>query len=187
MAQCVARWAPICSNAYGGWFAPHPRHSVRLTYRPSATLQLLGSLRISLNKFLWASKWILTLPYPYLKEEPLENVQDASYLGVLFSGNLTWHNHIAKVAAKDNKMLGFVRHHIRTSSKSAKKLTLLVRPTLEYASCTCPLTKGSWEKTWKKSRDELWRKSVLCSKGSCEWHAENLRNKVLQININNGV
>ena len=56
VAQCVARRAPICSNAYGGRFAPHPRHSVRMTYRPSAALRLLRSLRISHNNFLRASK-----------------------------------------------------------------------------------------------------------------------------------
>ena len=56
VAQCVARRAPICSNAYGGWLAPRPRHSVRMTYRPSAALRLLGSLRISHNKFLRANK-----------------------------------------------------------------------------------------------------------------------------------
>ena len=50
----------ICSNAYGGWFAPRPRHSVRMTYRPSAALWLLGSLKISHNKFLRANKWILS-------------------------------------------------------------------------------------------------------------------------------
>ena len=36
MALCVALQAPICSNAYGGWFSPCPCHSMRLTYRPSA-------------------------------------------------------------------------------------------------------------------------------------------------------
>ena len=60
VAQCVAQQAQICSNAYGGWFMPHPRHSVRLTYRPSAAL--LGSLRMSHNKFLCANKWILVDP-----------------------------------------------------------------------------------------------------------------------------
>ena len=72
-----------------------------------------------------------------LKEEPLENVQVASYLGVQIAGNLTWHNHVAKVATKGNKMLGFVRRNIRTSSKSTKTLAYqtLVRPTLEYSSC----------------------------------------------------
>ena len=32
------------------------RHSVRMTHRPSAALRLLGSLRISHNKFLRANK-----------------------------------------------------------------------------------------------------------------------------------
>ena len=61
MAQCVARQAPIGSNVYGGWFAPRARHSVRMIYRPSAALRLLGSLRISHNKFLLVNKWILIL------------------------------------------------------------------------------------------------------------------------------
>ena len=64
VAQCVARGAPICSNAYGGWFAPRAHHSMRMTYRPIPALRLLGSLRISHNKFLRANKWILN-PYPY--------------------------------------------------------------------------------------------------------------------------
>ena len=55
VAQCVARRA-ICSNAYGGWFAPRVRHCLRTTHRPSAALQLLGSLRISHNKFPRANK-----------------------------------------------------------------------------------------------------------------------------------
>ena len=54
---------PMCSNTYGGWFTPCHHHSVRMTYRPSAALRLLGSLRISHNKFLLANKWILLLPY----------------------------------------------------------------------------------------------------------------------------
>ena len=40
----------------GDWFAPRLRHSVRMTYRPSAALRLLGSLRISHNKFLRVNK-----------------------------------------------------------------------------------------------------------------------------------
>ena len=59
VAQCIAQRAPICSNTYGGWFKPHPRHSMRLTYRPGTALRLLGSHRISHNKFLRANKWIL--------------------------------------------------------------------------------------------------------------------------------
>ena len=44
------------ASSYGGWFVPRPRHSVRMTYRPSTALRLLGSLRISHNKFLRANK-----------------------------------------------------------------------------------------------------------------------------------
>ena len=61
LCSVVSRGA-VCSNAYGGWFAPRARHSMRMTYRPSAALWLLGSLRISHNKFLRANKWILILP-----------------------------------------------------------------------------------------------------------------------------
>ena len=61
VAQCAEQQAPICSNVYGGWFAPRAHHSVRMTYRPSAALRLLGSLRISHDKFLRANKWILIL------------------------------------------------------------------------------------------------------------------------------
>ena len=39
-------------HMYGGWFTPRVRHSMRMTYRPSAALRLLGSVRISHNKFL---------------------------------------------------------------------------------------------------------------------------------------
>ena len=46
----------ICSNVYGGWFKPHARHSVRMTYRPSAAVRLLGRFKISHNKFLRANK-----------------------------------------------------------------------------------------------------------------------------------
>ena len=71
-----------------------------------------------------------------LKDEPLENVKVASYLGVQIASDLTWHNQVAKVSAKGNKMLGFVRRNIKTTSKTSKMLAYqtLVRPSLEYAS-----------------------------------------------------
>ena len=72
-----------------------------------------------------------------LKDEPLENVKIASYLGIQISRDLSWHRHVAKVSAKGNKSLGFIRRNIRTSSKATKTLAYqtLVRPSLEYASC----------------------------------------------------
>ena len=61
VAQGVAWRTPMQQCAYGGWFAPCACHSMKMTYRPSAALQLLGSLRISHNKFLPANKWIFIL------------------------------------------------------------------------------------------------------------------------------
>ena len=72
-----------------------------------------------------------------LKDELLENVKIASYLGIQISRDLSWHSHVAKVSAKGNKSLGFIRRNIRTLSKATKTLAYqtLVRPSLEYASC----------------------------------------------------
>ncbi len=72
-----------------------------------------------------------------LKKEPLENVNVASYLGVQITGDLTWHNQVAKVVSKGNRALGFVRRNVKTPSKMTKTLAYqtLVRPTVEYASC----------------------------------------------------
>ena len=71
-----------------------------------------------------------------LKGHPLATVNQAKYLGVTLSGNLTWNNHINSIANKGNRTLGFVRRNIRTSSLKAKSLayTSLVRPQLEYCS-----------------------------------------------------
>ena len=68
-----------------------------------------------------------------LKDEPLENVKIASYLGIQISRDLSWHSHVVKVSAKGNKSLGFIRRNIRTSSIATKTLAYqtLVRPSLE--------------------------------------------------------
>ena len=72
-----------------------------------------------------------------LKNEPLENVKVASYLGVQISRDVSWHSHVAKITSKGNKSLGFVRRNIRITSEATKTLAhqTLVRPSLEYASC----------------------------------------------------
>ena len=61
----------------------------------------------------------------------------AWYLGVQIAGNLTWHNHVAKVATKGNKMLGLFATTLRLPLSQKKTLAYqtLVRPTLEYSSC----------------------------------------------------
>ena len=72
----------------------------------------------------------------YLKNEKLEVVKTATYLGVNIADNLTWHSQITKAAAKGNRALGFVRRNIKTRSKKTKvrAYETLVRPILEYCS-----------------------------------------------------
>ena len=74
-----------------------------------------------------------------LKKTPLESITDAAYLGVTVSDNLSWHKQIAKIVAKGNKTLGFVRRNVRKASKETNILAYkaLVRPITEYASTVC--------------------------------------------------
>ena len=105
VVQCVARRAPICSNAYGGWFAPCPRHSVRMTYRFSAALWLLGSLRISHNKFLQANKWILSY------HGPLTNTQLSLVALQMCAWKISCHNlTLLKPYILKTNLKGIVNH-----------------------------------------------------------------------------
>ena len=77
----------------------------------------------------------LITPY-ILKNEALETNKSATYLGITISQDLSWNEHVNKVAAKGQRTLGFIRRNIRTSNKETKikAYNTLVRPTLEYAS-----------------------------------------------------
>ena len=66
----------------------------------------------------------------------LENVTETKYLGVTLQDDGAWNKHIAEVASKGNRLLGFLRRNLKIQSKQVKSrayITLL-RPTLEYAS-----------------------------------------------------
>jgi len=71
-----------------------------------------------------------------LKNDTLAIDHTASYLGITISSDLSWNNHVAKVVAKGNRSLGFIRRNIRTHSSDTKEKAYqtIVRPTLEYAS-----------------------------------------------------
>ncbi len=66
----------------------------------------------------------------------LEVVASEKYLGVHVDENLSWSKHISYAAAKGNKTLGFLRRNFRdcTPKVKAATYTMMVRPTLEYAS-----------------------------------------------------
>ena len=65
---------------------------------------------------------------------PLQHVPSNPYLGILFSNDLKWDNHIANITKKANSTLGFLRRNIRFFPQQCKKnaYLALVRPLLEY-------------------------------------------------------
>ena len=71
-----------------------------------------------------------------LKGSILKEVDDATYLGVDVSKDLSWHKQCNKVAAKGNRMLGFVKRNLKTASSRTRDYAYktLVRPTVEYAA-----------------------------------------------------
>ena len=78
---------------------------------------------------------ILTFPYQ-LHGHQLSTEQHSKYLGVTFSDDLSWSEHVNTVAAKGNRTLGFLRRNFwkcPVPVKSSMYVTLL-RPILEYAA-----------------------------------------------------
>ena len=71
-----------------------------------------------------------------LKGVQLKAVEEAMYLGVMVAKDLSWGKQSAKVTAKGNRVLGFVKRNIRVASRTTKEKAYkaLVQPTLKYAS-----------------------------------------------------
>jgi hypothetical protein len=66
----------------------------------------------------------------------LQQVDHATYLGISFSNDLTWSNHVDQVAKKAYQKLGFVRRNLQGAPKRSKSTayTCLIRPGMEYAA-----------------------------------------------------
>ena len=66
----------------------------------------------------------------------LQHVDQNPYLGLQFSGDLTWTPHITKIAKKASHNLGFIRRNLHHCPKICRKSAYLaiVRSTLEYGS-----------------------------------------------------
>ena len=63
-------------------------------------------------------------------------VNSAKYLGVTFTHNLSWHDHVVAICNKANSTHTFLQRNLRQCSPTIKSLAYLtyVRPILEYAS-----------------------------------------------------
>jgi hypothetical protein len=66
----------------------------------------------------------------------LQIVDNAKYLGLTISKNLSWNNHVNNITKKANSTLAFLRRNIRNCPQRAKiqAYNTFVRPSLEYAS-----------------------------------------------------
>ena len=71
-----------------------------------------------------------------LHGQNLTPVNDAKYLGVDISYDLTWNTHINRITTNSNRTLGFLKRNIRIKHEKVRSLAYktLVRPQLEYAS-----------------------------------------------------
>jgi len=75
--------------------------------------------------------------FPYtLHGHVLEEEKSAKYLGVTLSEDMSWNNHIDKVASKANSKLGFLKRNIKVKNSDLKEKAFkaIVRPTMEYCS-----------------------------------------------------
>ena len=88
------------------------------------------------------------LPQPQyqLHGHILRTVNSVNYLGLCFTKDLSWNEHINNVCSKANKTLGFLRRNLKISSREIKETAYktLVRPIMEYAATVWdPLTQAN--------------------------------------------
>ena len=78
------------------------------------------------------------LPFYMLHQELIPQVKVIRYLGVHMQDNLKWHTHIDMITTKSSTTLGFVKRTIPPQSFQLRIRVYkhLVRPVLEYASCS---------------------------------------------------
>ena len=98
----------------------------------------------------------------------LEQVNSAKYLGVNISKTLSWNEHVHKISRKADNTRAFIQKNMRHCPREVKAAcyTTLVRPTLEYASCTwSPHTAANITKL-----EQVQRRSARFVMGDYSWH-----------------
>jgi hypothetical protein len=77
------------------------------------------------------------VPQLYLDDTSLERVVKYKYLGIIFTADLSWSEHIQSISSKAKKLLGVLYRQFYSHSSTFTLLTLyrsIVRPRLEYTS-----------------------------------------------------
>ena len=80
----------------------------------------------------------------------LKHVPNNPYLGILFSENLSWNDHITKITKKANCTLGFLQRNMKNCPRRCKQTAYLslIRSVLEYGAVL-------WDPYLKKDVDML--------------------------------
>ena len=90
-----------------------------------------------------------------LRNQVLENVPSAKYLGITITDDLDWGQHINNVTRKTTRTLGFLRRSLTLAPKEIKVAAYqaLVHPQLEYAALIWnPLHQTEIDRTEKAQR-----------------------------------
>ena len=69
-----------------------------------------------------------------IHQTALRSTDQAKYLGVTITPNLSWKCHIDNITKKANSTMAFLQRNIRSSPRDAKAYKTYVRPIVEYAS-----------------------------------------------------
>jgi hypothetical protein len=85
-----------------------------------------------------------------LHDQPLQTVDQATYLGIEITSDLSWSAHTNKITSKASQTLGFLKRNLHSASKETKTAAYnaIVRPTLEYSS-------AAWDPYLKKDIDKI--------------------------------
>ena len=88
--------------------------------------------------------------FNHLNNDILTEVDNANYLGVLFTNDMSWSPHISSIVSKAHQRLGFIRQNLRGSLFNCREIayTSLVRSQLEYSSVI-------WNPTLKKGANSI--------------------------------
>lgn len=113
---------------------------------------------------------------------PISQVEEAKYLGLTLSDDLSWSTHVQNTYCRANRTLGFLRRNLRRCPEQLKETAYfaLVRSVMEY-SCTIwdPYLKGDIEQL-----DKVQRRAARFVKGKYYNHtAQFVKGKIRYNNI----
>jgi len=129
-----------------------------------------------------------------LDDQPISSVDQHSYLGVMFTTNMSFSQHINNISAKATKTLNFLRRNLYKCSKEIKSRAYLslVRPIVEYASTVWdPYTIKDSNQLEKVQRSAArwalsnydWRYSVTSMLENLNWPTLKHRRKIARLQI----